>query len=320
MASRKSEDEPRPNAHQEPDVEVTELYDAGAMMERRTRGRAQKPPGPEPDEGAKERKALKKVKLHSFTANPLSIEALGTSKLQWQVTGIPPDDPTVILGVSLDDEEVAPTGSKEVSPSFTRTFHLNAKGSVVDQPLGTAQVEVDFGACQEREVLPVAIQGRIEDEIDAQLAGSRKVKPKGGSKARLGDFRLDVTIPLEIEVRNWFNADMDVSLRFGLFASSERVRSDLREVSADVSWTLLEHLAGLGLTGIIQSALQQLAEAFLDLVGDLLADRLASLVQNEVNRELAQLNADNPPVPFHLHSMGVSDLGLAFRFCPAPAP
>jgi hypothetical protein len=225
---------------------------------------------------------------------------------------------TVNLGVFLDDEEVTPTGSKEVSPSFTRTFHLNAKGSVVDESLGTAQVKVDFGACQEKEVVASAIQGRVEDEIDAQLAGSRKVKPKGGSKARLGDFRLDVTIPLEIEVRNWFNADMDVSLGFGLFASSERVRSDLREVSADVSWTLLEHLAGLGITGIIQAALQQLAEAFLDLMGDLLADRLASIVQDEVDRELALLNADNPLLPFHLHSMRVSDLALTFRFCPAP--
>lgn len=318
MASKKSEDAPRPN-HQEPDIGRSEPDIAGANTQRRMGGRAQAPPGPEPDEGPKERKALKKVKLQSFTATPPSIEALGASTLRWHVTGIPPDDPTVILGVFLEDDDVAPNGSKEVSPTFTRTFHLNVKGSVVDQSLGTAQVKVDFGACQEREVLPVAIQGPIEDEIDAQLAGSRKVRPKGGSKARLGDFRVDVTIPLEIKVRNWFNADMDVSLRFSLFAS-DRVRSDLRDASADVSWTLLEHLAGLGITGIVQAALQQLAEAFLDLMGDLLADRLASLVQKEVDRELALLNADNPPVPFQLHSMTVSDLALAFRFCPAPAP
>jgi hypothetical protein len=39
---------------------------------------------------------------------------------------------------------------------------------------------------------------------------------------------------------------------------------------------------------------------------------------DEVDRELVLLNADNPLLPFHLHSMRVSDLALTFRFCPAP--
>jgi hypothetical protein len=272
----------------------------------------------ETEEAKKERAALKKVKLRSFTATPPSIEALGTSTLRWSVTGIPAVDVTINLSVFLEDEEVAPVGSKAVSPSFTRTFHLNAKGSVADKTLGTAQVKVDFGACEPRELVPSAVTRTVQAEIDAQLVGSRKVRPRGGSKASLGDFSVDVKIPLEIEVRSWFNADMDVSLRFSLFASSERVRSTLDNVSVDVKWTFLEHLASLGVTGIVQSAMQQLAESLLDLMGTLLADRLASLVQREVDRELAQLNADGPPNPFHLHSMEVSDLGLTFLFCHAP--
>ena len=64
--------------------------------------------------------------------------------------------------------------------------------------------------------------------------------------------------------------------------------------------------------------MQQSAESLLDLMGGLPADRSASLVQDEVDRELAELNADDPPNPFHFHSMQVSDFGLTFRFCPTP--
>jgi hypothetical protein len=272
----------------------------------------------DPIEAKKEREALKKVKLRSFTATPPSIEALAASTLQWSVTGIPPDDLTVNLGVFLEDEEVAPTGSKTVSPGFTRTFHLNAKGSVANKSLGTTQVKVNFGACLDDELVPSLVTRKVKETIDAQVAGSRKVKPRGGSTVQLADFSVNVSIPLEIEVRGWFNADMDVSLRFSLFASSERVRSELTNASVDVSWTFLEHLAGLGITGIVQSAMQKLAEALFDLMGSLLADQLAGFIQEHVDTKLADLNAGNPPHPFHLHSMHVSELGLTFRFCPEP--
>jgi hypothetical protein len=45
---------------------------------------------------------------------------------------------------------------------------------------------------------------------------------------------------MEIEVRSWFSADMEIRLKFRLFAS-DRVRAILNDVLADVSWSILEH-------------------------------------------------------------------------------
>src|SRR4029453_16512247 len=81
------------------------------------------PGGPIDEEQAKkEREALKKVKLRSFTATPPSIAAFGQSTLQWDVTVPPSGDPLIDIAVYLDDEGVSPTGSRKVAPNFTRTF------------------------------------------------------------------------------------------------------------------------------------------------------------------------------------------------------
>jgi hypothetical protein len=270
------------------------------------------------EERTKEREALKKVKLRSFTATPPTIQALGRSMLQWSVTGLPPEDRTVNLNLFLEDEEVVSTGSKIVSPSSTHTFRLKAKGDFTDKVIGTTQVTVDFGACVNEPIAAGLITDPIEQEIDRQIGRSSKVKPRGGSTVRLENFSIVIEIPLEIEVPSWFNADMDVSLRFSLFAASERVRAVLNDVSVDVSWTFLEHLAGLGITGIIQGALEEMAKAMLELFGSLLEERIAGTLQAHVDGRIAELNSENPGNRFHLQSMQVSDLGITFRYCPAP--
>src|SRR4029450_1520080 len=103
---------------------------------------------------------------------------------------------------------------------------------------------------------------------------------------------------------------MDISLKFRLFAS-DRVRAILNTVSVDVSWTILEHLASLGCTGVVQAALEKQAEVFLkNLMGASMAAQLAGAVQSDVNARLTNLNASHPPHPFRRHSMEVSEVGI----------
>src|SRR4029450_103611 len=218
------------------------------------------PGGPIDEEQAKkEREALKKVKLRSFTATPPSVAAFGQSTLQWDVT-VPSGDPLIDIAVYLDAEGVSPHGSKKVSPSFTRTFELKAAGEFATRLLGKAQVTVDLGACQVQGLAPVVFSAVTKPQIDALFRDNPDVKLKdGGSKVALGRFSVDISIPLEIEVPSWFNADMDISLKFRLHAT-DRVRASLDDVSVDVSWTLFEHLFSLGCTGIVQAALEKQAE------------------------------------------------------------
>jgi hypothetical protein len=275
----------------------------------------------------KEREALKKVKFHSFTATPPSIGPFHTSTLQWNVTVPPSNDPVISIGVFLDDTEVSPTGSTTVSPTFTKTYRLTAAGEFASRLLGQTQVTVDFGACQTQELAAGVLSQIVKTQIETMFAGSREMKLKqGGATVTLDNFKLAIAIPLEIEVPDWFNADMDVLLTFSLFAKPKpkpaldmEVVSILDDVSVDVSWSLLSHLFSLGCTAVVQAALQKQAEVFLrDLMGATMAQQLADAIQLDVDTRLGVLNAPHPPHPFRLHSMAVSANGISYRFCPAP--
>jgi hypothetical protein len=280
------------------------------------------------DQAKKERAALNKVKLRSFTATPTSVHAFGKSTLQWDVSIPPSGDPLIQIGVFLDDVAVSATGSTTVSPSVTKTFHLAAAGELVKRELGTVQVAVDFGTCQVQDLAAGVLGALMKTQIDNTFSGSPDLKLKdGGATVALGNFSVNISIPLEIEVPDWFNADMDIALKFSLFAADRdpgpgvnvRVLASLDDASVDVSWSILSHLLSLGCTGVVQEALSKQAEVFLNnLMGPGMADQLRLAVQSDVDTRLAALNANHPPHPFRLHSMTVSDVGISYRFCPAP--
>jgi hypothetical protein len=265
------------------------------------------------------------VKLHSFTATPPSIGPFHTSTLAWNVTVPPSDDPLIDIGVFLDDTGVNPIGSTTVSPTFTKTYRLTAAGEVASKVLGQTQVTVDFGGCQTQDDLGAAVVGQVvKTQIEKMFAGSGEIKLKqGGATVTLDNFKVTIAIPLEIEVPDWFNADMDILLTF-LFARPTptldmRVVATLDNVSVDVSWSLLSHLLTLGCTAVVSAALEKQAEVFLrNLMGPTMAQQLADAIQGEVDRRLGILNGPHPPHPFRLHSMAVSANGINFRFCPAP--
>jgi hypothetical protein len=274
----------------------------------------------------KERAALNKVKLISFTATPTSVAPFGTSTLAWNVTIPPSNDPLVDIGVFLDDTGVAPTGSTTVSPSANRSFRLAAKGEFASRALGSVLVAVNFGGCQTQDVAVGVFAAVAKAPIDALFAGSSDIKLKpGGSTVTLDNFKVAIAIPLEINVPDWFDADMDIALTFSLFgrptaAGDVRAFAALDDVSVDVSWSLLSHVLSLGCTGVVQAALQKQAEVFLkNLMGATAAQQLAAQVQADINTRLAALNAPHPPQPpqhFRLQSLVVSADGITYRFCP----
>jgi hypothetical protein len=278
------------------------------------------------DQRNKENEALKKVKFHSFTATPPSIGPFHTSTLEWNVTVPPPGDPPIVIGVFLDGTGVSPTGSTTVSPTFTKTFHLTAGGEFASKALGQTQVTVDFGGCQTQDDLGAAEVGQVvKTQIEKMFAGIGEMKLKqGGATVTLDNFKVTIAIPLEVEVPDWFNADMDVLLTFSLFARPSptldmRVVATLDNVSVDVSSSLLSNLLSLGCAAVVSAAIQKQAEVFVrNLMGPTTAKQLADAVQGEVDRRLGILNGAHPPHPFRLHSMAVSANGISFRFCPAP--
>jgi hypothetical protein len=276
---------------------------------------------PRPDASAleekkKENAVLAQVKLHSLTASPRSIPVFGKSTVSWNVT-LPPAGPAVPVAMFLEGQSVASVGSRQVSPSFSKTFHLEAKGDLVARALGQTTVAVDPGTCHTLYISPDLVQAVVKSQLNTLLGGNSQITLRGdGTAVKLGHFGLTASVPLQISVPNWFDAKMDVSLKFSLFAS-DHVLAFIDNISVDVSWSIREHLASLGCTGVVQAALEIEATAFLqDLIGNKLAIELASSFQIQLNNEIAALHASHPGQHFKMHSMGVTEQGVSFQICP----
>jgi len=138
-----------------------------------------------------------------------------------------------------------------------------------------------------------------------------------------GDFSINIFIPLSISIPNWFDATMDVTMKFTLFETFGpffplgKVQCGLSDVSVDVSWGLLSHVLSFGCTGIVQAALEIEAKAFLEMIGSQLAIQAANAFEVEQQQRISFLNANDPQHRhFKQHSMRVSAAGVSFVSCP----
>lgn len=84
---------------------------------------------------------LGRVTVEYFTATPDSIGPFGTSVLAWSIEG-PPS-----VSVTIEATQVARTGSMQISPSATRTYHLFGHVSIYSMLLATVTVTMNQSSC-----------------------------------------------------------------------------------------------------------------------------------------------------------------------------
>jgi hypothetical protein len=153
--------------------------------------------------------------LLSLNATPAAITPFQQSEIEWRVQIPSSVDPNLLIEFTLDNEAVAEDGSRLVSPRFTHTYVLKAKGTFAERELGRTTVTVNPGAC---DVFPSVLGATlIQDRLTDQLSGSTQMSVREtGVSVAFGAFSLSVSIPLEVEVPHWFNANMDVTMRYGI--------------------------------------------------------------------------------------------------------
>jgi hypothetical protein len=273
------------------------------------------PPPVDPNLVKKEQAALKKVTLKSFTANPRTVKTFGSTTLSWNVT-VPESEFDIF--VKLNDEVVAPTGSKTRALQQTTSFRLSASTENAGRLLRTVSVTVDASECKANLLDAFVITQRIKTAFNQRFSGSSKFKLRdGGTEVTLSDGAISIGVRLEIEVPNWFNANMNIGIQLSVLGP-ERVKVASKNVSVNVSWGFFEHLASLGCTGFVQSGMEQLAREFMaDIVDAEVAPAIAAGFNEELDKFLDSLKETDPPHrDFVMTFLTVSPAGVSFTACP----
>lgn len=272
-----------------------------------------------------EKRLIRLMKVNSFTAEPQTVTPFGRATLRWDVSVPVSTDPDIQVGVKLGEDIVPAVGSRVVAPVFPTVFLLKGAGEFASRELSRLTVNTDLSRCVIREA-PV--------DLVAQLATAEIVKifesatgftlKEDQVAVTLDSAGVNVGLPIKFSVPNWFDADVQVALKFGLRAvdrapslnTDMRVHAELLSASIDVSWHFLEHLLSLGCTGAVQAALEKQADAFITgFIGPLLADPLQQGMQAFVDGAVAQASSTSQR-PMAFHSLTITDVAILVRICP----
>jgi hypothetical protein len=275
--------------------------------------------------------------MHSFTANPPAVPTFGKTTLSWEVS-LPVVPSDVPVGITLDGNLAPPVGHKEVSLASPHTFTLGAVTEHNSRTLATLTVNVDRSQCQSMLVLDGDLFSRVlEGQLNSQFNAVDQVKLRGDkTQATLGDASISIHIPLELEVPDWFNADMDIDIQLeallaqGAYAltydpvgkkwAGHAVRIFIRGVHVDVSWDWYEHMLGLGVTAAVQAGMEQVAEA---LMAHIVAQELVPALEQGFTDQVTGfidglMAADSGLRVYKLLALNLSSAGLNVTACPMP--
>jgi hypothetical protein len=262
---------------------------------------------------------LDRLELESLEITPSSIEPYQEAVVSWEVTG-----PTGQVNLRLNSTPVEAQGSLTVSPLSTRTYMLQAVKSLAIRRLGAVELAVDDTECRQSLIPRHVVQNEIEDFLSERLQGSDQVDLDGFVSAAVDEDGISVHIPLEIEVPNWFNADLDVDVGMRVVARRDgprsRIVAELVSVEVDVIWHWLEHVLSLGVTGALQAAMQRLLDLCItQMLGPQIEEQLASELQRVVDSLLSLMQAtDADRREYLLTSLYTSSAGIEFTGCPEP--
>lgn len=167
--------------------------------------------------------ALADVVLNHFKVEPTVVGPFGKANLSWSVTA--PDR----VSVHLDYQKVGRTGSRTLTPTFTETHRLTARAGRYSTLLGTVTVQVNTRQCMTVSdgQVPKVLEAKIKDEINADDSGiSFRLVPVPGPfgtvwalskpEVSITQDRINIALKLRQEVDNFPNADVNLSVSFGL--------------------------------------------------------------------------------------------------------
>jgi hypothetical protein len=258
--------------------------------------------------------------VHRFTASPSIVETGGACTVSWKVT-IP--DTTVVYQLKLNGQVIAAIGQKSF-PNLTQTteFMLSASTEHNETVLRKTIVHVYESGCRDAPVVdPFLIIQPIKHTFNDRFSGNGQFSLRGnGTVVTLGVSTIDIKVPMEIHVEDWFNADMDIAIKLEVKGGGGHpvgVRSI--GVSLNVSWSFLEHVPSLGCTHFVETGMTRLGQAFIeDIVESEVVPKIARAFNDHVDKFIKDAqDADPQHRMYVLASFYLRPEGMGFKVCPA---
>jgi hypothetical protein len=280
------------------------------------------PPDPPDLDQLRQIQLLAEAVLVSLVVTPNPFPPFGHATLRWEIT-MPT---TVIPGVHIEvllsdgdmDQLVDSVGSRAVAPYSDTTYFLYLRTPLASRQLGTLTLTMDLSACQPVDVAPVFLTSAAKREADKAFPAAGPVRLRGaGASLDIGINSFVVDIPVEASVPNWFNADIDVTLGFSIYSEKGSLGVSHNLARTTVSFGVLSGLLSGGCSAAVAKALEAQGDGFLSsIVGPVIAERIARVVQTNINENLKRLNDEGPPVPYKFYDLTLTEVGMTYRFCP----
>ena len=286
------------------------------------------PPGPSFDpEQFRQIQLLAEARLVSFTATPPVLAPYGRATLAWDIAMPTTFLPGVHVEAHIQDQEadnqIQASGTLQVQPYSATTFSIYVRTPLAVRQLGTLALAVDFASCTGVDIFPAVISAIVKGEANKAFPAGGEVSLRGdGASIDIGINAFVVDIPLEVEVPNWFNADIDVSMGFSMFSEEGRARVKHDFATTRVSFGVASSILSSGVSAVVATALEKQSDAFLNgFIGDVLAERMQAQLADIVAQNLARLNSSPvPPVPYRFYGLRLTEVGMTLHYCPTRPP
>lgn len=283
-------------------------------------------PGDPPGGSQKERDALKKVVLHSFGVTPLQSPVFGTVTAKWNVT-VPTIDETggIEIGLQLNKQPVAATGTQTFTVIQDTVFTLAAVVADEDKVGRTLRqwtVHVNLSECQSESLPALLVTAPIKNVLTQAFGSDDQFSVNGDIEVTPDTGVVNINVPLNINVPNWFDADMDIRVQLAITGGKDPIVT-APKVDVNVDWGFLSNLLSLGCTDLIGSGMSQISKVFLEHIIDFevrpaITQGLAALR----DQYLGRLQSDDPQKRTYVMrslTFGPDPTGITILACPMPA-
>lgn len=284
-----------------------------------------------------DRDILDKFKLKSSEAVPAEIRPYELSSLKWEIEGPINNANLFLYGESIFSDPnflrripIESVGTQTVSPLVTTAYTLKAERGLAKKSLGKITVNVNTDEIKVGVMPGPLIEEGIVTYLQQMFEGIADINlKKDDVEALLMDGGLGTSIPFELEIEHFFNADVDIDFYFHIFGHrsrmyTKRLVTELGNVETDVSWHWLEHLLSLvAPTSISQAACEALLKVMIE---SMMARQLENNLTNALVsapifgvRDLLK-SMGGQGKPYLLHSLEVVPQGIDVLGCPDPRP
>jgi hypothetical protein len=246
---------------------------------------------------------LAEVELESFTATPSTIEPFGgAATLAWSVRR-----PSSCAGLALrlNGVSVPPSGSRQVQPSVTTAFHLEAAMFGLRRALGTRTVTVDTSGCFSGAVPEGDIRSQVQSVVTAFAAASSRIDERAPAGVEVEPAGIVMRLRFNINIDNFVDPDLDVDCTIQLQAQNGDIVPTYRSFSVDVDWPWWVTGLSLGISKIVEEVVEDKIQ------GELRA-QLLQAVDDAFDGFLALI-----PSTHRLYSVTTVTNQVNFTVCPA---